>query len=638
MTLNLDVTEAIRQISGELLQRQQPDGSWRFPFDGGTSPDAYFIIVLRTLEHPDEELIRKLHDRIKSVQQPDGSWKVYKDEPKGNLSASVDAYYALLYSGYSSEADESMQLARRFIASRGGLRKVNSVLTKTFLAATGQYPWPTKLILPIELLLFPPHFPVNLFDFSAYGRVHFVPIMLLADRRYAIKTPVSPDLFMLIGNRDGDGDAPDETEPGPSGTNRGLDAMLDAVKQAVSKLAGFPAELREQARRKAERFMLDRIEADGTLYSYGTSTLLMIMALLSLGYGKRHPVIVRAIEGLASMLGQTEDGKHVFLQNTPSAVWDTALLSHALQEAGLPARHPAIGRAANYLLGKQHRSLADWSLRNPNPVPGGWGFSDSNAINPDVDDTTAALRAIARLRTKDERHLDAWNRGLNWVLSMQNRDGGWAAFEKDTDKEWLTWLPVDGAKSVAIDPSTADLTGRTLEFLGSAGLDVRLDYILHGSEWLFQHQEKDGSWYGRWGICYLYGTWSALTGLLATGTGTDNGAVRRGVRFLLNVQNADGGWGESCRSDVAGEYVPLRAGTPSQTAWALDALIAAHAKPSAEIDRGIRSLLDQLQAEPNWTHHYPTGAGLPGLFYSDYYSYKTIWPLLTLAHYEKFFR
>lgn len=631
MTIAKNVQEMITELTGMLIRQQQPDGSWRFAFDGGFSPDAYFIIVLKTLESTDEALIRKLHDRLASLQQPDGSWKVYPDETAGNLSASIDAYYAMLYSGYSKESDESMQRARRFIAGRGGLRKANSVMTKAFLAATGQYPWPASLILPIEVLLFPSYFPVDLYDFSAYGRVHFIPILLLADRRYAIKTSQSPDLSSLLGSRD-TGDADEALQS--ASAERGLEPYLASIKNAVSKLTGYPGQLREQARKKAEQFLLDRIEADGTLYSYGTCTLLMIMALLSLGYDKRHPVIMHAVNGLTGMLGRTEDGRHVFLQNTPSAVWDTALLSHGLQEAGLPASHAAIGKAAAYLLGKQHYTLADWSVHNPNPVPGGWGFSDSNTINPDVDDSTAALRAIQRLAAKDNHHLDAWNRGLNWVLSMQNRDGGWGAFEKDTDLEWLSWLPIDGAKSVATDPSTPDLTGRTLEFLGSAGLKRDLPFIRRGTEWLLDHQEQDGSWYGRWGICYLYGTWAAITGLTATGMDVTHAAITRGTKFLLEAQNEDGGWGESCRSDIAREYVPLGTSTPSQTAWALDALIAVHARPTEAIDRGIRSLLHQLTHPFGWTAHYPTGAGLPGLFYSDYYSYKWIWPLVALAHYK----
>ncbi|QAY65941.1 squalene--hopene cyclase [Paenibacillus protaetiae] len=632
MTIDHELREGIAWMSRRLLAQQHSDGSWRFPFDSGTSPDAYLLIVLRTLEIDNEPLLRKLHDRLRSAQQPDGSWKVYPDEEQGNLAATVDAYYALLYSGFSHAGDEQMQLAKQFISEQGGLRKVDSVLTKAFLAATGQYPWPASLVLPIEVLLFPNHFPVNLYDFSSYARVHFIPILLLADRRFSVTTPISPDLSELSATRS---ELTWEWRPSGDGS-RPMDTWVDSLKQAAGSLAGYPAQLREDARRKAERYMLDRIEPDGTLYSYGTATLLMILALLSLGYDKRHPVIMHAVDGLLRTLAVTDDGAYTFMQNTPSAVWDTALLSHALQEAGVPADHPAIQNASAYLLGKQQYKRTDWAVHNPIDIAGGWGFSDSNTLNPDVDDTTAALRAIHRLAAKDEHHTDAWNRGLNWILSMQNKDGGWAAFEKDTDKEWLSWLPIHGARDVATDPSTADLTGRTLEFLGSAGLNhERFACIRRGTEWLMRHQEKDGSWYGRWGICYIYGTWAALTGLSAAGTIPQHPSVQRAVGWLLSIQNEDGGWGESCSSDVKRHYVPLGASIPSQTAWALDALIAVHPRPTSAIDKGIRLLLDMVRSPHGWTSHYPTGGGLPGLFYSDYYSYKSIWPLLALARYQK---
>jgi sporulenol synthase len=217
---------------------------------------------------------------------------------------------------------------------------------------------------------------------------------------------------------------------------------------------------------------------------------------------------------------------------------------------------------------------------------------------------------------------------------MQNDDGGWPAFEKNTDQELLTLLPLQEAKSAAIDPSTADLTGRTLEFLGnSAGLGIRHTFIRKGTDWLIDRQQSDGSWYGRWGICYIYGTWAALTGLTSVGVQPGNSAVHNGTRWLLSIQNADGGWGESCKSDRIMHYTPLGASTPSQTAWALDALIAVHASPIPEMNKGVQRLTSLLH-EQNWCTEYPTGAGLPGMFYSHYHSYRYIWPLLALSHFR----
>ncbi|MEK8129489.1 squalene--hopene cyclase [Paenibacillus filicis] len=629
-----EAAEALRLLTDQLTGWQHEDGSWRFCFENGTSTDAYMILVLRTLELPYEALIRSLHDRLAALQQDNGAWKVYPDEDEGNLAATVDAYYAMLYSGHSRREDEAMRKAEAFIASKGGIKQAESVLTKVFLASTGSYPWPVTLIIPLETLLLPLSSPVNMFDFSGYARVHMIPILVMANRRFVIRTKDTPDLSHLTGTGK-TVKRMDRPQPGPASA-RGLQQLLDEVHGGIRQLAGLPGLLRQKATARAEQFMLERIEPDGTLYSYATSTLLMIMALLALGYDKHHPVLMSAIDGLVSMLWKV-DG-HLHQQNSPSMIWDTALLSAGLQQAGISPDSGVIRRANDYLRGMQHPTEGDWALHMKNPIPGGWGFSESNTRNPDVDDTTAALRALrpaAGLKSSDR---DAWNRGLNWVLSMQNKDGGWPAFERGVTNELLALLPIDGAASAAIDPSTADLTGRTLEFLGAtAGLGTKHPFVRRGVEWLEQHQEPDGSWYGRWGICCIYGTWAALTGMMAVGVVPEHPHVDKAVRWLLDIQNKDGGWGESCASDHKKRYIPLGASTPSQTAWALDALIAVHPAPIPAIEQGMRKLIAQLQ-EDDETTRYPTGSGLPGFFYSHYHSYRYIWPLFALSHYHRKYR
>ncbi|MFD0958454.1 squalene--hopene cyclase [Paenibacillus chungangensis] len=615
----------IERLTAELLHQQQSDGSWRFCFDNGTTIDALFIILLRSLENDKyEPLVRRLHDRIVRRQRQDGGWSLYEDEAAGNLSSSVDAYYALLYSGYSSHDDGHMRLGRRFITAGGGIGGVTSVLSKTILAATGQRPWPKSInLIPLPLVLFPPSFPVSLYDFSSYARIHLVPMLVMAESKLALRTETTPDLSHLLAL---DAPAMNDTDA----QARDIAANMQA---GLSRLIGRPALIRETAIKRAEQFMLDRIEVDGTLYSYASCTILMIFALVALGYENDHPVITKAVAGLAAMRCKAH-GDTSTIQNSPSAIWDTALLSHALQEAGLPPDHEAIVRSRGFLLRLQHRIRGDWSVRNPNAEPGGWGFSESNTIHPDVDDTTAALRAIHSSRHSSARNREAWNRGLAWVLSMQNKDGGWGAFEKNNDKQLLTLLPIDGAKAAAIDPSIPDLTGRTLEYLGRyAGLDIRHSFIRRGMEWLIRHQEKDGSWYGRWGICYIYGTWAALTGMRAAGVPAGHDSIARGTEWLLRIQNEDGGWGESCSSDARRRYVPLGGSTPSQTAWALDALMACREQPAHAIHRGVGRLIALLR-EHDWRTVYPTGAGLPGHFYAHYESYRVIWPLLALCRYR----
>lgn len=610
---------------------QSQEGSWKLCYENVVLTEAYMILLLRTIEDSDEELIRQLHDRLLAAQYPDGSWRAYPDEEGGNLSATVECYYAMLYSGYSQASDPGMVKARSLIVRQGGLNRIKGLMTKVMLAATGQIPWPRFLKVPLEFLLLPSTFPINLFDFSVYARAHMIPAMVVADRRFSIRTNRSPDLAELLG--DASRDCISFFEDDELGNEaRPFESVLSQIINGINNVKGIPERKHAEAIQKAERYMLERIEPDGTLYSYATSTFLMIFALLAIGYGKRHPVILGAVRGLKGLICR-EAGRMV-LQNSPSEVWDTALLSYALQEAGVSAHSPTIRRAASYLLSKQHRKRGDWAIHNPSGVVGGWGFSDSNTLNPDVDDTTAALRAIKSLSTDDTSYRDAWNRGFSWLMSMQNDDGGWPAFEKNTDRRILASIPLVEAKSSAIDPSTPDLTGRTLSFLGAyTGLNVDYAFARKGADWLINNQESDGSWYGRWGVCFIYGTWAALTGLRDVGIAPDHSAVIRGVKWLTDIQNDDGGWGESCRSDVAMRYVPLHASTPSQTAWALDALIAVHDASTAVIDKGIERLI-QLSQDNGGMSSYPTGAGLPGIFYSHYHSYRYIWPLLTLAHYK----
>ncbi|RKP55051.1 squalene--hopene cyclase [Cohnella endophytica] len=618
------IEEEIHSQLSALIRQQKQDGSWRFCFENGTTLDAYVIILLRTLDVRNEVLIRQLHDRILAEQQPDGCWKWYRDEEGGNLSASVEAYYALLYSGFTRMTDEPVLRAKSYIQSKGGIGKTTSILTRAILAATGHGKWPMSIAsIPLEALLLPVSFPINVFEFSGYSRVHLIPMLIMADRNFSLKTEHVPDRYDLSSD-DMDYD---------NRLSRGVQEMVGHIQAGLSKLTGTPRQLREAAKAKAEQFLLQRIEPDGTLYSYASCTILMIFALLALGYEKNHPLITRAVQGITDM--QCRSIGRTTIQNSTSTVWDTALIASAMQEAGVPDHHPAIRKAAAYLLARQHDKKADWSIHNSDTVPGGWGFSDTNTLNPDVDDATAALRAIRRLSRTEPLFRESWNRGLNWVLSMQNKDGGWPAFEKNADNKMLTWLAIDGAKSAAIDPSEADLTGRTLEYLGNfAGLGMGHEFMKRGTDWLKNHQERDGSWYGRWGICYIYGTWAALTGLRAAGIDSDDPTIRKGTDWLLSIQNTDGGWGESCNSDRLFRYVPLGESTPSQTAWAVDALIAVHPRPSAAIDKGIHRLIASLH-DTGWAASYPTGAGLPGNFYSHYHSYRYIWPLLALSHYRK---
>lgn len=592
----------MRQI--ELIQKvrndQSPEGYWNYTFETGVSTDCYMIILLRSLEIDDENLIKGLSERILRKQQENGAWKLFHDEPNGNLSDTIGAYYALLYSGYYSKNNPRLQLAKQFIKTNGGIEE-SHMLTKIMLALTGQYKWPNFFPIPLEMILLPPSSPINFYSFSVYSRVNLAPIMILADKKFSLKTSKSPDLKDLFNPRE---------------------------------VQGFPTHTHQLATEYAKQYMLNRIEPDGTLLSYFSSTFLMIFALLSLGYSKSDPIIVKAVKALKSMISAEVNGLP-HMQFTTANVWNTSLLAYALQEAGVSSDDIVVNKANNYLLKKQHYKYGDWVIHNPSAIPGGWGFSESNTIHPDVDDTTASLRSIARNVRKDWRYRQAWDRGIQWVLSMQNDDGGWPAFEKNTNSKIVHQLPIEKAEYFLIDPSCADLTGRTLEFLGSfTNLSKTHLSIRRGVDWLMKNQEKDGSWYGRWGICYIYGTWGAVTGLRAVGVLPTDPMISKAVKWLEGIQNSDGGWGESCRSDLDKKYILLGSSTLTQTAWAVDALIAASDKPTKSIKRGVEYLLENIH-KVDWTTSYPKGAGMAGDFYIHYHSYRYIFPILTLAHYCK---
>jgi len=606
----------------EFVKLQRNDGSFRFRFQGSLMTDAFFIITCRALEiNTEEENIQLLAKTLKKTQHQQGYWKAYIDEPNGHLSATIIAYAALLYSGYAKQTDENMKKAKSFIIKNGGISKAHFMI-RWMLSANGLYPWSRMVYVPMTFLLLPSFQPVNFFQFSAYARIHFIPMLLASNKKFAISTKNKPDLSDLYSRADESFQAITHLEDQRS--------PISFIWKEIKQIGKWPAYLHQLGFQYAEKYILDRLEEDGTLYSYASATFFMIYGLLSLGYRKDSPVIKKAISGLSSLIDR--EGEYAHLENSTSTVWDTALTSYSLQEAGCLPDTPVIANSVDYLLKKQHTKAGDWKVHNPNTVPGGWGFSDINTNNPDNDDTSAALRAITRTAAQSTVVHNSWQRGTNYLLSMQNKDGGWGAFEKNTDWELLQHVPIENAKDAAVDPSTPDLTGRVLEYLGNyAGLQKKHPHIKAAAQWLVDNQEKDGSWYGRWGVCYIYGTWAAVTGLRATGTTSSDQSIKKGTDWLKSIQREDGGWGESCQSCEKRRYIPLPFSTESQTAWALDALIAAGEWKSAAVKKGIEYLLKESKEELSLT--YPTGIGLPGQFYIQYYSYSKIFPLLAISHY-----
>ncbi|PFH82797.1 prenyltransferase/squalene oxidase repeat-containing protein [Bacillus sp. AFS088145] len=607
----MDLSEKVRAEIDSLIDKikldQSDDGSWRYCFESGPMTDAYMIIILRTIECHDEELIKKLVNRLLIKQDVSGSWKLFDDD-SGNLSVTVEAYTALLFSGYIEITDEKMKKAEAFIRQNGGLESVH-VSTKFMLALHELYPWPSFFPVPLLLMNLPKFFPLSFFKFSSYVRFHFAPLLILGHKRFTIKNKWTPTIQHLF-------------------TNNKFKATNKKRKFSNFKMP-FINSLSKVAIKKAEQYILQNIERDGTLSSYASATFIGIYALLSLGYQATSPVIQNAVLGIKSFLFELEDSLHI--QNSPSTIWDTALTSYALQEAGVPINDKAIESASNYLVSLQHTLVE----KDHKICLGGWGFSDSNTQNPDVDDTQAVLRATTDFSLIDDDYRKSWNAGVKWLFDMQNKDGGWASFEKNSSKYLKLIFPIQNFVDTAVDPSTADLTGRTIEFLGSKlKLNMVHPRIEDGVNWLIHHQHEDGSWYGRWGISYIYGTWAAITGMKSVGIPSSHPSIQKANNWLLNIKNKDGGWGESCKSDIERKYIPLSYSTIVHTSWVVDTLISINDYPTSEIDDGIANILNWLKVHDKRLT-YPTGGGLPGHFYINYHSYRYIWPLLTLSHYLK---
>ena len=599
--VHLEIERIIQQIK----TKQSEDGAWRYCFETGPMTDAYMIIILRTLEYREEELIKKLVHKLLNKQCDNGAWKLYDDD---ECSATVESYTALLFSGYLTTSDRNMKRAEKFIICNGGLEKVH-ISTKFMLALNNQYPWPKFYPIPLFLMHLPRFFSISFYRLSSYVRAHFAPTLILGHQKFSITNQWTPDLtHLFVGKK-----------------RKQLVKKMKWINFFTKRLFSNP--ISKSAILKAERYMLQNIESDGTLYSYASATFFMIYALLSLGYQPGSPIIQNAIQGIKSFLYKIDEDYHI--QNSPSTIWDTALISYALQEAELTGDDPSIQASANYLLSVQQKNT------DLHHIPGGWGFSESNSLNPDVDDTQAVLRAITGYSQTKLKYRSAWNSGVNWLLSMQNDDGGWGAFEKNSSKYIKKLFPIQNFADTAIDPSAADLTGRTLEFLGSnLKLTINHPRVKESVDWLITNQKSDGSWYGRWGISYIYGTWAAVTGMRAVGVPTNDPSIQKAIQWLLNIKQLDGGWGESCKSDVQREYIPSPYSTVVHTAWAVDILISTFNHSTEEMEVGVLKILE-WNKEMNKRTSYPTGAGLPGHFYIHYHSYQDIWPLLTLSHYRR---
>jgi squalene-hopene/tetraprenyl-beta-curcumene cyclase len=625
--------DAVARARDALIARQDLSGFWRAELEGDTTLESYMILVEAFFGRRQSERALALARTIRDEQLPGGGWSQYPGGP-ADVSVSCLSYFALKVVG-DPEAAPHMRRAAAAIVALGGVARANTY-TKYHLAFFGQVRWQDVPAIPPEMIFLPSGAPFSVYDMSSWSRAIFVPLSILW-----AKKPVRPVPFSCgVDELWVDGAAP---PPAPASSWDRLFAVVDRGLKSYERLPGVGL-ARAAAVDRATEWMLERLEDSDGLGAILPAMTSPVLALRCLGYSPLESPLREALEALDGLLLTDELGA-LRVQPCLSPVWDTVLTAHALAQAGVPAEHPSLRRAASWLLGKQTRRTGDWAARNHAP-PGGWYFEARNEFYPDVDDTCMALMVLRQARAQGdgpdsvETQERAIRRGLTWLLGMQNRDGGWGSFDRDNDKRWLTHVPFADHNAM-IDPSTADITARVLECLSYfPEFGPWHPVVLRATHFLRRDQSPEGAWYGRWGVNYIYGTWQTLRGLARSGQEMDSLFVRRAVRWLMDHQNADGGWGESIASYDDPGRMGLGATTPTQTAWAVMGLIAAGQAQSAAVRSGIGLLLETQTADGTWpavldgsTQAAWTGTGFPKVFYLHYHSYQNVFPLMALGQY-----
>jgi squalene-hopene/tetraprenyl-beta-curcumene cyclase len=617
------VEVAVAAARDWLVARQHAEGYWQAELEGDTTLESYIILLETFFGRRETEKVRALARVIVGEALPGGGWHQYLGGPP-DLSVSCLSYFALKVAGEPADAPH-MRAARAVIKSLGGVGRSNTY-TRTHLALFGQIPWESVPAVPPEMMFAPQNAPFSVYDMSSWSRTIFVPLSILWAKKPVIELPASCGVPELLVDA--------AALRAPAGPKRpdwktvfdGLDRLL----KIGERLPGAGA-LRSVALKRAGEWMIERLAESDGLSAILPAMANSALALKLLGYDESHPLLSEALRHLNDLC--IPEGDTIRVQPCISPVWDTVLSAHALFQSGSTAAEPALARALTWLVGKQTSHPGDWAVRNPAP-PGGWYFEMRNEFYPDVDDTCMALMVLAQARvggTEATREA-AIARGLEWMLGMQNQDGGWASFDRGNDKDWLTHIPFADHNAM-IDPSTADITGRVLESLSAlGGFDVSHPVVQRALKFLKQDQTTDGAWYGRWGVNYIYGTWQVLRGLAAIGEKMDAVYVRRAVRWFLEHQNSDGGWGESIASYDDLTQKGRGESTPSQTAWALMGLMAAGEVGHPAVRRGVHWLLERQQAG-TWEQVPWTGTGFPKVFYLNYHFYRHYFPLMALGQY-----
>jgi len=621
LTPRLD--EAIENAASFLLDQQHADGYWLGELEADTTLESDYIYYLHILGRFDERRVGKLAQYVRRRQLSDGGWNIFAGGPS-EVNATVKAYFALKLAGDDPRSERMLAACRR-VRELGGLEKTNSFV-RLYLALGGIVGWEMVPAIPPELMLLPKWAYINIYEMSSWTRGIVVPLTIL----YALKPswPVPPrarldELFRDPSRRT----AAFSIKPELSWRNAFL--ALDRSLKIYEQIPWKPG--RERALRRASHWMHEHLERSEGLAAIYPAMMNSIFALMALGCGPDHPLTAKQICELSRF--EIEDAETIRLQPCLSPVWDTAIAAFALVESNCGGRS-ALERAAEWLLEKQILGPGDWQIKNHDAAPGGWAFEFQNDFYPDVDDTAFVLMALQDIPYSNRQRLSAAiDLGTKWLVSMQNKDGGWGAFDRDNDRTILNQIPFADHNAM-LDPSSPDVTARVLECLGRYGWTTSHARVQRALAYLRREQLADGPWYGRWGVNYVYAASGVLRALAAVGLKNDP-AMIKAVEWLRSVQNNDGGFGESCKSYDDPSLMGRGESTASQTAWGLLGLLTVDPPASGAVQAAVDYLLDHQNHEGTWEEQLFTGTGFPKVFYLKYHLYRHYFPLYALARYRQ---
>jgi squalene-hopene/tetraprenyl-beta-curcumene cyclase len=610
--------EAVARASAALAERQHADGHWLFELEADATIPAEYVLLEHYLDRIDPELEAKIGVYLRSIQGTHGGWPLFHDGAL-DLSASVKAYYALKALGDDPNAPH-MARARQAILAAGGAERTN-VFTRAQLALFGQVPWRAVPVMPLEIMHLPLWFPFHLSKVSYWSRTVIVPLLVLMALQPRARNPTGVAVQELFRT------SPEKVRDWIRGPYRsawgrffkGVDSLL-RVTQPL-----FPRRSRRSAIDKAVRFVTERLNGDDGLGGIYPAMANSVMMFDALGYAPDHPDAAIAWCAVRKLLVIEPD--RAYCQPCLSPIWDTGLAGHAMAEIGT-----STDTACAWLRERQILDVVgDWSVRRPGLRPGGWAFQYANPHYPDVDDT--AVVGMLLHRNGNPAHADSIERAREWIIGMQSSDGGWGAFEPENTHLYLNNIPF-ADHGALLDPPTADVTARCVSFLAQIGMSTNDPVLARAMAYLRREQEAEGSWFGRWGTNYIYGTWSVLCAFNAAGMGTEDAAVRRAVAWLVSVQRDDGGWGEDEETYRDAPHGRYKESTSSQTAWALLGLMAAGEVDHPAVTRGIAYLTTTQGDDGSWRELSYNAVGFPRVFYLRYHGYRWYFPLLALARYR----